>query len=322
MIRPMEGSSPPLAEAISAPGAGTARGDAELFCPGCGYDLRGSANSDRCPECGLAIDREELGVSRIPWTHRRRIGRVRAYWRTVFLVTFRARRLAAEVIRPVDYHDAQRFRIVTSLIAALSVNVVLVAAVSVEGMDALAVLPEMLLESWSNSSRPAGSLDLMLPLAAGVLTRPVVPLGVVLFTLLVSGVASYWFHPARQPIVRQNRAVALSHYACAPLAFVPLPALAFGIIMLLSRQGGRDERPLVSAFAALLVLAIITAPVIVLVFYAATLRLLHGAAGAGPARMWLAAFAIPLTWLLAAMLSLVVLPWVVGFIWLVIESLR
>src|SRR5256885_10861457 len=69
---------------------------ATLLCPACGYDLR-AIQSDRCPECGLAIDRA-LGVaSQIPWTHRKRIGTWRAYARTAFLVMLRPSRIAAEI---------------------------------------------------------------------------------------------------------------------------------------------------------------------------------------------------------------------------------
>ena len=44
------------------------------FCPDCGYDLRG-ISSDRCPECGHAVDPTSLAISIIPWTHRRSLGR-------------------------------------------------------------------------------------------------------------------------------------------------------------------------------------------------------------------------------------------------------
>src|SRR3954466_6785156 len=88
-----------------------------LYCPDCNYDLRGIGEADRCPECGLAIDRDELATSRIPWVHRHRIGRFRAYWRTVWLAMVRTKSLGREVHRPVAYADAQRFRVVTCLLA-------------------------------------------------------------------------------------------------------------------------------------------------------------------------------------------------------------
>src|SRR2546430_12165891 len=100
---------------MSDPVAATARPTDALdstpqrFCPDCGYDLRG-LTSGRCPECGLLIDDAALAASPIPWVHRRRIGRVRAFFRTLMLTTFRPKRLAAAAAVPVDYREAQRFR--------------------------------------------------------------------------------------------------------------------------------------------------------------------------------------------------------------------
>src|SRR2546421_11397401 len=85
----------------------TAPIEQQLFCPDCGYNLHGIA-SDRCPECGFALDRDQLARSRIPWTHRRDIGRARAYLRTVWLVITTPRTIADEVARPVDFDDARR----------------------------------------------------------------------------------------------------------------------------------------------------------------------------------------------------------------------
>src|SRR3954452_7751839 len=88
--------------------------DIGLFCPDCGYDLRGIA-SERCPECGWVIDRTLLGASAIPWVGRERIGRWRAYWRTVWMATFSNKRLAMESVRPIEWRDARRFATITML---------------------------------------------------------------------------------------------------------------------------------------------------------------------------------------------------------------
>ena len=318
----MEATSPTGATDVAAPAP-----EDVPFCPDCGYDLRGSGGSDRCPECGLTIDRERLGVSRIPWSHRRQIGRVRAYWRTVLLATFRTRTLAAEVTRPVDYRDAQRFRLVTALIASLTVLTVLIVGVVVleenpfaeasrayEGLLQLPFLPAR--------PRPAGLLDAAFPLIAGATVPPVVPLGIVLLAVMVTGVGSYWFHPRSQPVVRQNRAVALSYYACAPLAFLPVPALIVIVLMGITAETPRGTAAATRPFLLLVLLVYLLTPLIVLSFYVATLRLLRGAAAASTGRMWLATFAIPVTWLLCAAVALLALPWAVGFVRLVVDSLR
>src|SRR5687768_16311267 len=72
----------------------------DVFCEACGYSLIGIA-ADRCPECGAAYDPNELPFARIPWLHRRRIGRLRAYAATVWGVLWRPRRFAEELCRPV-----------------------------------------------------------------------------------------------------------------------------------------------------------------------------------------------------------------------------
>ena len=92
-----------------------------LLCAACGYDLRGLEQSEHCPECGTVIDRTTTGASLIPWVRRHQLGTWRAYWRTGAMVSLRPARLAAEVARPVDFHDARRFnrRIVLTAWATL-----------------------------------------------------------------------------------------------------------------------------------------------------------------------------------------------------------
>src|SRR5687767_8684223 len=83
----------------------------DVFCESFGYGLIG-ITADRCPECGAAYDGNELPFARVPWLHRRRLGRVRAYLATVRMVTFSPRRFAEELCRPVriSADDAKRFR--------------------------------------------------------------------------------------------------------------------------------------------------------------------------------------------------------------------
>jgi predicted RNA-binding Zn-ribbon protein involved in translation (DUF1610 family) len=97
---------------IQAEETTTAPAARELFCPECGYNLRG-ITSARCPECGTEIDRAKLAESQIPWVHRAKIGRVRAYVRTAWLATARPNRLAMEMAGPVSYEDARKFWLVT-----------------------------------------------------------------------------------------------------------------------------------------------------------------------------------------------------------------
>jgi hypothetical protein len=195
-----------------------------LFCPACGYDLR-AIDSDRCPECGLLIDRTATGQSTIPWSHRHRLGRLRAYWRTCLLVFFRPQQFRAEMDRPVSLADARAFRRVTVWIAyvpiALVVLAVYVATFApptgwrplIRAIDR--VLPSALRPLLA--SRPTDAL-LSVGFTMELLVLASLLIAIWLWLFAAAGVASYWFHPRSLDVQHQNRAVALSYYAAAPLA--------------------------------------------------------------------------------------------------------
>jgi hypothetical protein len=202
--------------------------DAALFCPACAYDLR-AIDSDRCPECGLRIDRTATGQSTLPWSHRHRLGYLRGYWRTCLLVCFRPQHFRAEVDRPVSFADARAFRRATVWIAYLPVAMVVIALYvatfvpptgwrrlteAVSGFVPSPLEPLIL-------ARPTGAFR-SVGYAMELFVLAALLLAIWLWFLAATGVASYWFHPRRLPVERQNRAVALSYYACAPLALMPI----------------------------------------------------------------------------------------------------
>ena len=179
-----------------------------ILCPHCGYDLQG-LDRTRCPECGEAFDPEELRVSQIPWSHRDRIGRFLGYWRTVWMVTFRNRQFMHEMNTPVSYRDAQLFRWMTIALlfgTFLPVTGVLYALEGFRFLDTSILA----LAAWE-----------------AVWPVPLAYLLVLLYLAMITGVQSYWFHPRSIPVARQNRAVALSYYACAPPGWTPITVLAF-----------------------------------------------------------------------------------------------
>ena len=76
--------------------------------------------------------------------------------------------------------------------------------------------------------------DLVMPWLAGVDLWAVPPASLLLFVLAVTAVCSYLFHRKWLPVSRQNRAVSLSYYACAPLVWLiaaGLAALGYGALV-------------------------------------------------------------------------------------------
>ena len=288
--------------------------DTELFCPGCGYSLRGIASAN-CPECGLAIDRSEASVSRIPWEHRRRIGYFRAYWRTLRMP---ATSVARDVIRPVNYRDARLFQCITVLLVGLP-----------SGALGLLPLPNYMykglgssLQSWPITMPAGWMIDLTLPIVAGVGLKFVVPIAVVLFLLAMTGVPSYFFHPPHLSVVQQNRAIALSYYACTPLVFLLLPTLvAWAAVPTLYQLSWFTVNEALAGFAA--GATVIFTPLIILVILLiGYVRMLRSATVCTTARVIAMLVLLPLAWVSLAALTLVALPWVVGYVMMIVWSFQ
>ena len=172
----------------------------DVFCHACGYSLVGLVG-DRCPECGRRFDPGELPYARVPWLHRRRIGRVRAYVQTVRQVVRRPQAFADELCRPVRISagDAKKFRSTSAVLAATSVAaVVFVAMLHNTG-------------PWDWKDKVALSI--------------LVPLGwfaTVVFLRLATDMPVFIWKglPSRPP----HELAPLHHYASAPLAYAPLAA--------------------------------------------------------------------------------------------------
>ena len=201
-----------------------------LFCPHCGYDLR-TLTINQCPECGGAVDEKSLREISIPWQGRADIGRWRALWRTAWRVTFKTKAFCQSVALPVSYADARRFQytVVGAFFISFVITVIILAA-NAWGLDLLADQAQ-----WLGFSGLGASLLAVLYFAC---------LGLCL--LLGTGIHTYWFHPSKLTIEQQNRAIALSYYACAPLlALIPvqLGLIAFAVAMRFVPEGGIPESP-------------------------------------------------------------------------------
>ncbi len=81
------------------------------LCQVCGYTLTGMPVDGRCPECGEPVRRSEGPDVRpgAPWQHRRRLGRLRAWWRCTADANFRPERFGRQIASSADPVHHRRF---------------------------------------------------------------------------------------------------------------------------------------------------------------------------------------------------------------------
>lgn len=295
--------------------------DEDLYCPECQYNLRGIGSS-RCPECGTAFDRTKLAAGRLPWTHRRQIGTIRAYLATSWLVMTHPHRLAAEATGPASRREALRFRAVTVGLTFVSVLVTAVA---------------WLMYWWPEYQRSGGQCFLrqhaVAGLVAGLTAAPgswaLSLLAALMFLVTATGVAEWFVRPRSAPPQLQDRAAALSQYACASLCLLPAAlATASALLWLTVHPGGgalRQHVPqAVFRLATMLAwpLTLGLAAAIPLSCLHTVLVLMRRVAQAGVIRLAAAGAALPILWVLLAAGWFVGLHAVVSFLMLVGRSLR
>jgi hypothetical protein len=151
---------------------------------------------------------------------------------------------------------------------------------------------------------------------------PVLWICVGLFLMAMTGACSYFFHPRSLPIVQQNRAIALSYYACAPLAYTPLTLglLVAGGLAAAAMMSVKHSPLLLLGTAYLVAIAPITAQALAVISTPAIL--LDATTHTGRARQWTLAISLPIVWTLLAILLLVVLPAAWATIAIMILSFR
>jgi|CXWL01.1.fsa_nt_gi MFS family permease len=278
---------------MSAPQATEPGISQDIFCQDCGYNLRG-LTGERCPECGRSLAGLRSSVSKIPWVHRKEIGRFRAYWKTVWFVMFRQKEFCDEMARPVCFNDSQKFRWLTVAFAYLPL---LIAAI----LDCIAhtkspTANELFLAFWTN---------FFLGLTAHA--------GGLLFFAGATGIPSYFFESHYVDVPLRNRAIALSYYACGPLSLLVLPAIA----AVLWLNIGLDHKAgmLAMLFTFILPIAL---------FGIWWVDLDHLSARLMPERRQstiMIALALPFLWLLLFALLVVVAPLIIFNVTIVIRSI-
>jgi hypothetical protein len=301
-------------------------GDVELLCPACGYDLR-AATSDLCPECGLLVDRTALNVSGIPWSHRRRIGRVAAYLKTAWMFTSDAAGVRNEVSRPQDGGDAVRFARVTGAILAVALVSAFVAVSLMYGALVGARFSALALPPIPASApiRLGGLfLDLAIPWSAGAVLLPVMPACLTLLARAVTALPRAVFRGAAAAGGGEGRegAAALAAYVTSPLLLLP-GAIACAIAAVLLGRWMEETAlrnhvvvPLLWTVGAILLLVSVAG-----VSWRVA-QWLRRTSHCGLGRAVLGLGELLGLWVLAMVVFLVLLPWCVGFTWMAIDSLR
>jgi hypothetical protein len=145
--------------------------------------------------------------------------------------TFGVRSLAAHCERPVSYEDARRFR------AVLVVLISLVAIVSFAWMRTDSGVVSSL--NKSTQYEPLSGEQALWVFVLNPISFALTMLVLHVWLWLATGVSGCFFHPKWLPVAKQNRAVALSQYSCAPLALLPLGVL--GIFLELAWPGLFDS---------------------------------------------------------------------------------
>jgi hypothetical protein len=281
-----------------------------FYCPECGYDLQG-LDSDRCPECGHDIDRTTLGQSVLPWVQRKTLGTYRAFWKTVSMATFRPRFLAREMSSPARFDDALKFRRLVVLHALVPLGVLATVLYIILLHEVR--LGQGVVRLWAPGDVSGSLLQ--------VLSIPIwwICIGLTLYAM--SGVGSFFFHPSSLPVVRQNRALALSYYTCGPMAYT--------LATLLLAVGGafatgaavRAKMPTLFV-ASILLVAYVPLVAQFLAVISSSVILLQTTTHTGPTRQIILAIFMPVAWAVLWFLLLVVVPVCWGALAITLLSFR
>jgi hypothetical protein len=290
--------------------------DAPL-CPVCGYDLRGTTG-ERCSECGEVIDWQALKTSGFPWARRKEIGRIRAYIQTVWLVTIDSKRLRHEASTPQDLKDARSFRRVTASILAVVFLSVFTAAIWKEGLGSLAFQPMPFMATMGRV--PSWLQDLAVPWSAGATIPVTLPAILILLAADLTGLQRALFRVKDASPARQQRLAAIALYAAAPTAWLLAAALDGLVIAVFQASVGPND-----ALMAVFALAVLLEVLVIVAALASIARIVQWAVRvrhAGLERGLLALIQLLALWLIGFATLLGIVPWCVGFLWIIVDSFR
>ena len=276
-------------------------------CPECGYDLRGGSPGGQCPECGWTIDVDALSIADIPWQQQ---GGWRGFWRTAGRALRHPRRLGKQATRPVDYKRARRFQLWCCAIGWLGLAPL--TAYAAWQVRAPFVSDAFYGTSVFGLGSPSGEarFDALALLADGSIVLAAV-VGLFLWLLTGTGVASYFFHPRSLDRPFQDRALALSFYAAAP-AVLLLPAVLIFVACIAGFEffSISDDVAVEEFWVRITVVGVLAAVVLLVVVEAIAipLAMLSTAVRASAIRLILCGLTMILAWPLLFLIFVVGLP--------------
>jgi hypothetical protein len=143
-----------------------------------------------------------------------------------------------------------------------------------------------------------------------------------LFLKAVTGVASYFFHPRGLAVSRQNRAIALSYYACAPLAWTPVSIVILIAMVFFSSSDLSGTLVSYRIGLALGGLVFVSVGIQLTAWWRCSLALLKSTTRCSGARIMTLGISLPFIWGLCAVLALGVLPLAYVVVCVVILSIK
>jgi hypothetical protein len=252
----------------------------DVFCPQCGYNLRG-LTAGNCPECGNKFD-EWVTSPGLPWEKRELIGGVDAFVRTIMMVIFHTDQFCAQMWESMTLTpgDAKKFRRICVAIA-LGTGVV----------------------GWIFLAARAARIGFSQVDCVSIV------IGLLLWLELASSEVTRFMRRQTMPEARLQRVIKLAEFTAAPLALAPIQ-IPLAMIALFVRRLNMPISPF--ALPAYAVIAYAHAAV----WLWTCLAFVYGTMDVNLAE--LAGFGIRLLagWIIEGLILLIALPaflrWVVG----------
>lgn len=292
-----------------------------LPCPHCDYDLR-ATTSNRCPECGRPFIPGDLAQSAIPFSRTTGVAKIPAYIVTVWRISIGHKSLRHEVHKPQQLASARLFGRITALL--LAGTFLLPFFLFRTDFRRLALQPptpftqDRILAGWVQ--------DFAVPWWAGATLTGVIPLMLILLAFSITR--------APRPLVdskdpqQSDRCQALAFYAVAPLAWV-LPITLLVLLLLFCNQDpyyvprsvGLTMFQMIAPWVALVVgggLSLLAAAGLLYRLPQSIAR----ARNSGPSGAFFALLQLLALWTWQTIFYLAILPWAIGLLWSLIDSLR